>query len=55
MIDEACIEVRRIAHDMVPYSIKLNGLTGALEDLKRALKQEVCLVVSIYLMLKMYN
>lgn len=38
LIDEACIEVRRIAHDMVPYSIKLNGLTGALEDLKEGIE-----------------
>lgn len=34
LIDEACTEVRRIAHDMVPHSIKITGLTGALEDLK---------------------
>ena len=36
LIDEACIEVRRIAHDMVPYSIKISGLKGALEDLKES-------------------
>ncbi len=34
LLDEACIEVRRIAHNMVPYSIKLSGLKGALEDLR---------------------
>ena len=38
LIDEACIEVRRIAHDMVPYSIKINGLSGALEDLKEGIE-----------------
>ncbi len=36
LIDEACTEVRRIAHDMVPYSIKISGLHGALEDLKES-------------------
>jgi len=36
LIDEACIEVRRIAHDMVPYSIKISGMKGALEDLKES-------------------
>jgi signal transduction histidine kinase len=34
LIDEACSEVRRIAHDMVPHSIKISGLNGALQDLK---------------------
>ena len=34
LIDEACSEVRRIAHDMVPHSVKMTGLTGALENLK---------------------
>jgi signal transduction histidine kinase len=37
LIDEACIEVRRIAHDMVPYSIKISGLEGALEDLRQSI------------------
>ena len=37
LIDEACVEVRRIAHDMVPYSIKISGLEGALEDLKQSI------------------
>jgi len=37
LIDEACSEVRRIAHDMVPHSIKLTGLTGALHDLKESI------------------
>ena len=38
LIDEACIEVRRIAHDMVPYSIKISGLKGALEDLRDSIQ-----------------
>ncbi|MBC7885658.1 MAG: hypothetical protein H7X99_09300, partial [Saprospiraceae bacterium] len=38
LIDEACIEVRRIAHDMVPYSIKLSGLKGALEDMRESIQ-----------------
>jgi signal transduction histidine kinase len=38
LIDEACTEVRRIAHDMVPYSIHLSGLSGALEELKAAIE-----------------
>lgn len=37
LIDEACTEVRRIAHDMVPHSIKISGLPGALDDLKQSL------------------
>lgn len=34
LIDEACAEVRRIAHDMVPHSLKMNGLAGVLSDIK---------------------
>ena len=37
LIDEACVEVRRIAHDMVPYSIKISGISGAIEDLKESI------------------
>ncbi|MBK6565064.1 MAG: hypothetical protein IPG18_07645 [Saprospiraceae bacterium] len=56
MIAEACIEVRRIAHDMLPYSIKLNGLTGAFEDLKEGIEARgLPCDLDIYLMLKMYN
>jgi signal transduction histidine kinase len=33
LIDEACQEVRRIAHGMVPHSIQISGLIGALEEL----------------------
>lgn len=38
LIDEACVEVRRIAHDMVPHSIKISGLTGALQDLRESIQ-----------------
>ncbi len=37
LIDEACQEVRRIAHGMVPHSIQISGLIGALEELADAL------------------
>lgn len=40
LIDEACGEVRRIAHNMVPYSLTISGLTGALEDLKLSLGEK---------------
>ena len=33
MIDEACTEVRKIAHEMMPQSLKKLGLRKALEDL----------------------
>ncbi len=33
MIDEACTEVRKIAHEMMPESLKKLGLRKALEDL----------------------
>lgn len=33
LIDEACQEVRRIAHGMVPHSIQISGLIGAVEEL----------------------
>ena len=33
MIDEACIEVRKIAHEMMPQALKKLGLRKALEDL----------------------
>lgn len=38
LIDKACVEVRRIAHNMVPHSIQLSGLQGALEDLKHSIE-----------------
>ncbi|MFN4198529.1 MAG: sensor histidine kinase, partial [Flavobacterium sp.] len=33
LIDEACLEVRRISHDMMPHALSVSGLKGALEDL----------------------
>ncbi|HMS69210.1 MAG TPA: sensor histidine kinase [Saprospiraceae bacterium] len=32
LIDEACSEVRRIAHNMIPHSLQMHGLEGALTD-----------------------
>ncbi|HLP94755.1 MAG TPA: tetratricopeptide repeat protein [Saprospiraceae bacterium] len=33
LIDEACGEVRRISHNMMPRALSVSGLSGALEDL----------------------
>jgi signal transduction histidine kinase len=38
LIDEACLEVRRISHNMMPHSLSLSGLKGAVEDLAENLK-----------------
>lgn len=38
LIDEACGAVRRISHDMVPHSINISGLKGAMEELQRSIK-----------------
>lgn len=32
LIDEACTEVRRIAHNMIPHSLQMHGLEGAMSD-----------------------
>ncbi|MBK8389709.1 MAG: hypothetical protein IPL23_10720 [Saprospiraceae bacterium] len=32
LIDEACSEVRRIAHNMIPHSLQMHGLEGAITD-----------------------
>ncbi len=32
LIDQACVEVRRIAHNMMPHALSLAGLEGSLED-----------------------
>jgi len=40
LIDEACEEVRRISHKMVPHAIGISGLKGAIEDLGESLKLE---------------
>lgn len=48
LIDTACLEVRRIAHNMMPHALSLSGLEGALDDLAdhmRTLKYEVTLDV----------
>jgi len=33
LIDEACIEVRRISHNMMPHALSLSGLDGAVQDI----------------------
>lgn len=40
LIDEACIEVRRISHNMIPHALSLSGLKGAIEDLGEQLNVE---------------
>jgi two-component system NarL family sensor kinase len=40
LIDEACIEVRRISHNMMPHALSLSGLKGAVEDIVANLKEE---------------
>jgi signal transduction histidine kinase len=33
LIDEACIEVRRISHNMMPHALSISGLEGAVQDI----------------------
>lgn len=40
LIDEACIEVRRISHNMMPHALSLSGLQGAIEDLGEQLNEQ---------------
>ncbi len=40
LIDDACEEVRRISHNMMPRALALSGLQGALEDLARDLQKQ---------------
>jgi signal transduction histidine kinase/tetratricopeptide (TPR) repeat protein len=40
LIDEACIEVRRISHNMMPHALSISGLQGALEDMAMNLREE---------------
>jgi len=40
LIDEACVEVRRISHNMIPQSLTISGLQGAIEDMVEQLKIE---------------
>lgn len=40
LIDEACIEVRRISHNMMPHALSISGLQGAIEDITVNLREE---------------
>ena len=40
LIDEACIEVRRISHNMMPHALSISGLQGAIEDIAESLREE---------------
>ncbi len=40
LIDEACVEVRRISHNMVPHALTLSGLGGALEGIATQLETQ---------------
>lgn len=40
LIDEACLEVRRISQNMMPRALQLLGLQGAIEDLATQLRQQ---------------
>lgn len=40
LIDDACVEVRRISHNMMPRALSLSGLPDALEDLVQSLEKE---------------
>ncbi len=38
LIDEACEEVRRISHNMIPRALELSGLEATLQDLTQSLR-----------------
>lgn len=40
LIDEACTEVRRISHNMMPQALSISGLKGAVEDLANQLSEQ---------------
>jgi two-component system NarL family sensor kinase len=40
LLDDACGEVRRISHNMMPRALTLSGLPGALEDLAQDLEKQ---------------
>lgn len=40
LIDEACVEVRRISHNMMPHALNISGLEDALIDLGESLQQD---------------
>lgn len=37
LIDQACDEVRKVSHNMMPHALTLSGLEGAIEDLTETL------------------
>lgn len=40
LINEACVEVRRVAHNLVPQTLSLSGLQGTIEDLGEHLEAQ---------------
>jgi len=40
LVDEACMEVRRISHNMMPHALSISGLQGAIEDLGEQLNEQ---------------
>ena len=40
LIDEACMEVRRISHNMMPHALSISGLKGAIEDILENLNEQ---------------
>jgi len=40
LLDEACGEVRRISHNMMPHALSISGLEGAIEDLATHLNEQ---------------
>ncbi len=40
LIDEACIEVRRISHNMMPHALSISGLEGAIQDMTENLNEQ---------------
>ena len=40
LIDEACLEVRRISHNMMPHALSISGLEGTLGDMSENLKKQ---------------
>ncbi|MEL6845875.1 MAG: ATP-binding protein, partial [Bacteroidota bacterium] len=40
LLDRACTEVRRIAHNMMPQTLALSGLSGSIEDITAQLRQQ---------------
>jgi len=50
MIDEACVEVRRISHDLMPNVLRLDGLKSAIEEVALNLKSAHDIEVDLELM-----